>query len=81
MQKIRKESISFRSSFQQNGIDINNFELDWGIIQSLCPRINVINYKRMVDKLDINNIVSFFIKKLNMVLYIYSFYNKWKKIK
>lgn len=70
MQNIKKESLSFRSALHQNGSDSEDFKIDWSTVQSLCPGINIINYKRSVDKLDINNTVSFFIKKLNMVLHI-----------
>jgi len=66
MQNIQKESLSFRSALQQNGKS-SNLEIDWSIISSMCPGINVIGYKRNTDKMGINNMISYFIKKLNSV--------------
>ncbi|ORX58573.1 hypothetical protein BCR36DRAFT_343976 [Piromyces finnis] len=77
MQNIQNESLSFRSALQQNG-NCSNLEINWSIISSLCPNINIISYKRSVDKMDANNMISFFIKKLNSLNNIKNNENKEK---
>ena len=71
MQNIQKESLSLRSALQQNGGVSSDVEINWSIISSLCSGINIINYKKSVDKMDINHMITYFIKKLSSVVIIY----------
>jgi len=74
MQNIKRESMSYRSSY--HGYGFNNFEIDWGLVRTLCPGANIIEYKKNVDNLDINRTVSFFINKIEKVFEKKYIFNK-----
>jgi len=71
MQNIKSESLSLRSALQQNGGYLLDADINWGVISSLCSGINVLNYKNSVEGMDINHIISYFIKQLNPVIILY----------